>query len=567
MSSQHLYVDILDLINYLSVHSRPSGIQRVVIEFIKNSAGKSTSIIPCRINEQGIFVTYKFDHLIELIDIIKKEGDNHNDIKHQLQTLMSHESSQSPKRGDVYIVLGAFWIAGRQHDWQHRLRKRGVIVVTFIHDLIPLSHPDLVTTTTRNYYEKSLALIAQQTDLFICNSKYTEQALKSTLLRELEFMPNTAVATLGSDPVQSSAASLPIPLEEGNFVLAVGTREIRKNHIIAVRAWATLLRKHTLEHDVPYLVIVGRPGWKADLLNEFVEDSPIMQRKVIFLEDVDEKDLIALYSKCLFTIFPSFVEGWGLPITESLIHGKVCIAGNGGAQTEAGGDLAIYVDPRDYQGLYRQVRDLLNSELRSEIENRIKQNYVPHTWQSFTEDVWAAFSNITNTNSNIGSFKGFKAEINKIYSLSSLDISNDICMSWVDRGRVFCLDENWNELEDWGCWSSAENAGLEIPTNAQPGDKLRLLLELRFPPPPHPDDMDMTIEVDGLHKHPIAKTELGPEWISLFAYVDQNRKINLTLSRKSFFSNPHRQLYVGISKFCLFEATIREEDIQKVLSE
>ena len=60
-----------------------------------------------------------------------------------------------------------------------------------------------------------------------------------------------------------------------------------------------------------------------------------------------DADLKVLYEGCLFTLFPSFYEGWGLPVTESLAFGKPCIASNRSSIPEAGGKLARYIDPNN----------------------------------------------------------------------------------------------------------------------------------------------------------------------------------------------------------------------------
>jgi glycosyltransferase involved in cell wall biosynthesis len=63
------------------------------------------------------------------------------------------------------------------------------------------------------------------------------------------------------------------------------------------------------------------------------------------LPDVTDEELAHLYASCLFTIFPSFVEGWGLPVQESIAFGRPCLASSATSVPEAGLDLATYFDP------------------------------------------------------------------------------------------------------------------------------------------------------------------------------------------------------------------------------
>src|SRR5262249_49906260 len=69
-----------------------------------------------------------------------------------------------------------------------------------------------------------------------------------------------------------------------------------------------------------------------------------------------DTDLARLYRGCLFTVFPSLYEGWGLPVTESLAFGKPCLVAKCSALTEAGGRLARYFDPDSVSDTYILVR-------------------------------------------------------------------------------------------------------------------------------------------------------------------------------------------------------------------
>ncbi len=65
------------------------------------------------------------------------------------------------------------------------------------------------------------------------------------------------------------------------------------------------------------------------------------------MSDIKDEELSLLYEKSYFTVYPSWYEGWGLPVAESLAHGKFCLAANGTSLREAGGEFAEYLDPYD----------------------------------------------------------------------------------------------------------------------------------------------------------------------------------------------------------------------------
>ncbi len=83
---------------------------------------------------------------------------------------------------------------------------------------------------------------------------------------------------------------------------------------------------------------------------------------------------------CLLTVFPSLYEGWGLPIAESLAHGKFCLASNRTSIPEVGGDLIDYFDPSDADNALAKIERLLFEPYLAAREARLRAEYRPHTW-------------------------------------------------------------------------------------------------------------------------------------------------------------------------------------------
>lgn len=111
-----------------------------------------------------------------------------------------------------------------------------------------------------------------------------------------------------------------------------------------------------------------------------------------WLKDVDDHDLAALYRGALFTVFPSHREGWGLPVQESLSYGVPCIASNGGAIPEAGGDLVTYFDPTDEHQLAACLDVYLSNpgtlaEARARIAGALNDKAHLATWSGTAQSV------------------------------------------------------------------------------------------------------------------------------------------------------------------------------------
>jgi hypothetical protein len=106
-------------------------------------------------------------------------------------------------------------------------------------------------------------------------------------------------------------------------VLCVGTIESRKNHLALFQAWKLLLEEG---FEPPPLIWVGRPGWRVEDLLAQLAATRSLDGRIRLLHGVSDPELVALYRGALFSVFPSFTEGWGLPVGESLALGTPCLA-------------------------------------------------------------------------------------------------------------------------------------------------------------------------------------------------------------------------------------------------
>ena len=134
------------------------------------------------------------------------------------------------------------------------------------------------------------------------------------------------------------------PVRPRAYVLYVSTLDVRKNHRLLFQVWKRLIAKHGAD-AVPDLVCVGRKGALTDDFLSELENARHLGGRIVVEHDVDDAGLARLYAGCLFTVFPSIAEGWGIPVTESLAHGKYCVASNASSLPEVGGDLIDYHDP------------------------------------------------------------------------------------------------------------------------------------------------------------------------------------------------------------------------------
>jgi glycosyltransferase involved in cell wall biosynthesis len=137
---------------------------------------------------------------------------------------------------------------------------------------------------------------------------------------------------------------------------------------------------------VPSLVFAGRIGWMVQDLMQQIENSGHLGGKLVVVPDPTDSELAALYRGCRFTLFPSLYEGWGLPVTESLSFGKLCIASDRTSLPEAGGPFCLYIDPENITAATEIIRQACTDDaLVAERETAIRDGFRPMPWRRSAE--------------------------------------------------------------------------------------------------------------------------------------------------------------------------------------
>ncbi|MBV8859711.1 MAG: glycosyltransferase family 4 protein [Acidobacteria bacterium] len=146
---------------------------------------------------------------------------------------------------------------------------------------------------------------------------------------------------------------------DGEFLLAVGTIEPRKNLLTLLRAFEEVLRARPSSNL--RLVVAGGRGWLSGPLFELLEKSPFKGR-VVLTGYVSDEQLRALYAACALFVYPSLYEGFGLPPLEAMSCGAAVVAGDTPAVAEVTAFAARLFDPLDVDGLTRILLELLDHE-------------------------------------------------------------------------------------------------------------------------------------------------------------------------------------------------------------
>lgn len=284
---------------------------------------------------------------------------------------------------DVYVSMGLDW-THKDVAWLFGEKRRlGFRAILFCYDLIPYKLPQLFANDVVRQFAQYFVDMAWCADHVFCISEHTRRDFAAFLLEAGHgHAPATSVIPLGceiSPPDYGHVADAVQALLERPFILFVSTIERRKNHETIYRAYTRLIDAGM---KPPVAVFVGMHGWGVDELFKDLSLDRRVADAIVVLKQVNDDELSALYEKALFTVYPSLYEGWGLPVAESLAHGKFCLVSNSSSLPEAGGDLARYLDPWDVPGWTQALRELFeHPEEVARLNRRVRDGYLPPRWK------------------------------------------------------------------------------------------------------------------------------------------------------------------------------------------
>lgn len=493
-----LMFDISDLVQYMREWRVPSGIQRIQLNIIyftlTDFATAAKPLIVCF--HQGRNEWIQVDETCFLaLHKAAESGDEilEEDLLHILRELdnadLREEYLDLELRGsDVILVnLGTSWWVENYFLKIRDLRKKhGIRYVPMIHDVIPLTTPEHCSQRLVEEFCQWFSTLAFEVDGAVTNSHWSALDVRhyvSELMPEAVF-PIQPIALNGdmrrdfSTRAVSSKDIIAHLLPPGaSFVLSVGTLESRKNHLLLFKAWERLLEKHGAA-ELPILVCLGKAGWLFDEAAEFLRARTALSTRVILVSSVTDQCLAALYEEGLFTIFNSFYEGWGLPVTESLSFGALPLIACNTSLTEAGGRSAVYFRSDDLDDLYGKLEALiLNPHERKRLTGHARANARLRDWKDVSGDFVAKILSVT-ASADTRQERLLRVPIGRSVHFgksNALTPSIDLAMANLLRDGL-----NWHRLEEWGTWTTPGIATIRLPLPDEAiGQELMLFLRLR----------------------------------------------------------------------------------------
>ena len=351
--SKQMLIDVSAIV----IEDSKTGIQRVVRSLLAQfmeSPPPGCAICPVYFDEKIYRYTSKFSHSSP--DISKKS--------HEIQDNDPVDFWQD----DIFVSLDLTMHLWSLFDAVHlRMRQRGVKLYFIIYDLLPLKQPSWFMEPGPEMFHTWIKKITEHSDGLICISEAVALELRDWIeenpLKRNDGMPSISSFHLGAD-IENSRPSMGVPsaakqllplFKQNKTFLMVSTLEPRKGHAQTLRAFEKLWQEG---HEV-FLVLVGKKGWKVDELTLSIEEHPMLNQNLFWLQGVSDEYLTQIYQSATCLIAASEGEGFGLPLIESAHHKIPIIARDLPVFKEVAQSHAYYFSTRKSENLARAIKEWL----------------------------------------------------------------------------------------------------------------------------------------------------------------------------------------------------------------
>ena len=261
-----------------------------------------------------------------------------------------------------------------------------------IHDLTFIKYPNYATSIVKSYTNRVKQCL-NWTDLIITFSENT----KKDIVKYLRVEPQQIFITPQASRYCSNTMSAELEMQlkrslkydfASPYLLFVSTLEPRKNIGNLVNAFNYLKFQHKIPHN---LVLIGKKGWHYQSIFAAIEASP--WSSCIHHLDYLSDELVALfYSQADVFVYPSYYEGFGLPVLEAMTLGTPVVTANTSSLPEVAGDAALLINPHEPIELAEAILNIISdTQLRHKLIQKGKQRAQMFSWQKTARETIKAY--------------------------------------------------------------------------------------------------------------------------------------------------------------------------------
>jgi len=373
-----ILIDVTRLLDRRMQGRLPTGVDRVSLEYVRYFGERSAALV--RFSGQWIELNRKgseriFDALLSPI------GCYNSLIRRAVSRAFPYSVGQRFSKSRYLFNTGHSGLEKPQYT--HRLTHSKLKPLFFVHDLIPLTHPEYCRPGESERHKVRINTMLGHGHGVIANSAATLDELTAYAHANSLSVPPAVVALLAS--ARLPVAVTDAPLDKPYFVM-LGTIEPRKNHLLLLQLWRQLIER--FGDAAPRLLIIGQRGWECENVIDLLERCKVFKDFIIECPVCSDIELASWLQHSQALLFPSFTEGYGMPLIEALALGVPVIASDLPVFREIAGDIPEYVNPLDG----KRWSDLIIEYAQKDSQARLKQcqrmsGFLAPTWDEHFDQV------------------------------------------------------------------------------------------------------------------------------------------------------------------------------------
>lgn len=373
-------LDVTRLVARSWTGRRATGIDRVCLAYLSQFRARARAVVQYR----GVVRSLQLDHSELLFDLLEgpDEGFRKEVMAITPATLFSKSTNPA--------VAGATYINCSHTDFDLQGHSRwvtanGLRPVYFLHDLIPVTHPELCRAVAVRRHRKRLLAALRLASGIIVNSQSTADELHAFARTQQDKVPSIVSAPLaGADLLDNGMVSVTRQrpwsqaFSRRPYFAAVGTIEPRKNYLMLLRIWARLIERFGAL--APRLVIMGQWGRDKAYARQVQLALAGLQGHVKILSGCTDRHIGEIVSGAQALLAPTLAEGFGLPQVEALALGTPVIASDLASLRETGQGIPLFVTPGSQEQWEQALVSFISPFSDRERQLDLLPHYSPPAW-------------------------------------------------------------------------------------------------------------------------------------------------------------------------------------------
>jgi glycosyltransferase involved in cell wall biosynthesis len=373
-----MLIDVSRLVGRFLKGRLPTGVDRVCQAYLAHYGSRARALV--RIGRHNLV----FNHRISMRIFNTLQGAPTRTKIQYANRIIRGIATGGLSRVSAGTVLLNPGHSGLESESYYRLIQSWKLAPLFVvHDLIPLTHPEYCRPGEGEKHRARIRQVWETARAVVTNSQATLDALTEFAARCGAKLPPCTAALLG--PGKAAHKECGRIIEEPYFVV-LGTIEPRKNHLLLLQVWRHLVERYG--ERAPRLVLIGQRGWECENVVDLLERCETLRGVVTELHACSDAELHSYLHHAQALLFPSFAEGYGMPVLEALAQGVPVIASSLPVFREFARDIPEYIDPLDGRRWLETIMDFARPEsvLRARQLARLAE-FEPPTWASHFDQV------------------------------------------------------------------------------------------------------------------------------------------------------------------------------------